>query len=131
MHGGTARREISFGTGRLTLPPWRIGLNKIRTTPSGTYDWDAAQLALLRDKLAHVVRLDRGNYNGVISEQIKQQTPNHTKVLTARIRRKPSDMVHMLVEVAQLLVYWRHTNSRFGNNSIGAKYDKKMAERCV
>src|SRR3989338_6742808 len=94
-------------------------------------DWDAAQLALLRDKLAHVVRFDRGNYNGVISEQIKQQTPNHTKVLTARIRRKPSDMVHMLVEVAQLLVYWRHTNSRFGNNSIGAKYDKKMAKRCV
>jgi hypothetical protein len=63
-------------------------------------EWGAAQLALLRDKLAHIIGIHRENYHSIICEFIKQQTRNDSKALSARTWRKPSIMAHIHIEAA-------------------------------
>jgi hypothetical protein len=56
----------------------------------------------------------------MIGKLLKEQAVNYTKVLATRLRCKPKDVVHMIIEASQLIIYWSRPHWWISNNGVVA-----------
>jgi hypothetical protein len=86
----------------------------------------AVKLPLAGDEPAHVFRLHRRDDDWLIAKLIEQKASCRAQSHTARLRREPANIPHMVIEATQLLVHRDRSRTALGNDGIGAQDDQQM-----
>ncbi len=89
------------------------------------------QFALAGNESTYIFGHDRREDNGPTPELLKEQTTHCAEIHAARRRGESANMVHMVVEATQFLIYRGRSPYGFGDNRLGTQDDKQMPERCA
>src|SRR5450755_125211 len=89
----------------------------------------AVKFVLAGDELAYAFQFNRRYDDRALAKLIEQQPAHRMEGHAAGLRRESADMVHIVVEAAQLFVYRCDRENMLSDDGVGAKHDKQMPER--